>query len=101
MSPLADCTPVDQSGDNEPLGRPPDGDTPPIANLGGGALSAVRTQCNYLGVWPYYRPILRDTRGTIVTLSVFLILSPLFGDPQECRGDVEFPPSFGPPVTQG
>ena len=24
----------------------------------GGAPSAVRAQCNYLGVWPYYRPIL-------------------------------------------
>ena len=24
----------------------------------GGALSAVRTQCNYLGLWPYWSPIL-------------------------------------------
>ena len=24
----------------------------------GGALSAVRAQCNHLGVWPYWRPIL-------------------------------------------
>ena len=23
----------------------------------GGASSAVRAQCNYLGVWPYQRPI--------------------------------------------
>ena len=29
----------------------------------GGALSAVRAQCNYLGVCPYCRPILLDTRG--------------------------------------
>ena len=28
--------------------------------------------------------------------SCALILSPLFGDPRECRGDVAFPPSFGP-----
>ena len=34
----------------------------------GGALSAVRAQCNYLGVWPYRRPMLRDHRGIIVTL---------------------------------
>ena len=24
----------------------------------GGALSAVHAQCNYLGVWPYWRPML-------------------------------------------
>ena len=24
----------------------------------GGALSAVRARCNYLGVWPYWRPML-------------------------------------------
>ena len=34
----------------------------------GGALSAVRAQCNYLGVWPYWRPMLSDHRGIIVTL---------------------------------
>ena len=27
-------------------------------------------QCNYLGIWPYERPILQDTRGIIVTPSV-------------------------------
>ena len=31
----------------------------------GGALSAVRAQCNYLGVWPYLRPI----GGTLVRRS--------------------------------
>ena len=36
----------------------------------GGALSAVRAQCNYLGVQPYRRPILCDTRGIIVAPSV-------------------------------
>ena len=36
----------------------------------GGALSAVRAQCNYLGVEPYWRPILCDTRDIIVAPSV-------------------------------
>ena len=27
-----------------------------------------------------------------------LILFPFVGDPRECRGDVAFPPSFGPPA---
>ena len=35
-----------------------------------GALSAVRAQCNYLGVQPYWRPILCDTRGIIVAPSI-------------------------------
>ena len=36
------------------------------ATIIGGALSAVRAQCNYLGVWLYWRPMLWDTRGIIV-----------------------------------
>ena len=35
----------------------------------------------------------------MVTRSVvfgLLILSPFVGDPRECKGDVAFPPSFGP-----
>ena len=35
----------------------------------GGASSAVRAQCNYLGVWPYFE-ILGAPRGIMVTPSV-------------------------------
>ena len=30
-----------------------------------------------------------------------MILFPFVGDPRECRGDIAFPPSFGPPSTGG
>ena len=33
----------------------------------GGALSAVRAQCNYLGVWPYPPPLVVDDRMACVT----------------------------------
>ena len=32
----------------------------------GRPFSAVRAESNYLGVWPYQKPILWDTRGIIV-----------------------------------
>ena len=31
----------------------------------GGALSAVRAQCNRLAVWPYSKPLLRENRGIV------------------------------------
>ena len=33
---------------------------------GGGGLSAVCGQCDYLGVWPYWKPIFCDTLGIVV-----------------------------------
>ena len=34
--------------------------------LMGGDLSAVRVQCDYLGISPYWKPTLCGTRGIIV-----------------------------------
>ena len=43
-------------------------DPPPPPALGATCTleGAHLAQCNYLGVWPYYRHILCDTRGIIV-----------------------------------
>ena len=76
----------------------------------GGASSAVRAQCSAqcarsATIWasgrtrdPYFE-ILGAPRGIMVTPSGgfdFWFCPPLFGDPRECKGDVAFPPSFGP-----
>ena len=72
----------------------------------GGALSTVRAQCGRSAtIWasgrtrdPYFE-ILGAPRGIMVTPSGgfdFGFCPPMFGDPRECKGDVAFPPSFGP-----
>ena len=59
--------------------RPPPGSPWVLAYLGG-ALSAVRAQCNYLGVWPYPPPpcisyaFVQATVGVGTVIIVYVIL---------------------------
>ena len=49
---------------------------------------------------PYqFRPLLGPREGRVEAANSDFV--PLFGDPQECRGSIAIPPSFGPPGRQG
>ena len=45
-------------------------------------------------VMQHFRPLLGPQEGMRAAANSPFV--PLFGDPGECRGDVAFPPTFGP-----